>query len=194
MNRKYLLLLVAMLVAAAGCQQPAGQTSDTATTPPPAAEQESQEIAQTAPALLPNLREPGEGIISGGQPTPEHLQAARDAGYRTVINLRLPEEKGVANEVEIVSGLGMEYVSLPIAGSAGLTRENTEAFALALETAEYPIVLHCGSGNRIGALFALKAFWIDGKSAEEALRIGIDSGMTRLEGAVKELLEAESGT
>jgi uncharacterized protein (TIGR01244 family) len=147
----------------------------------------------TQPELLPNQTMPAEGIISGGQPTTEQLAAARDAGYRTVINLRRPEEPGVANEPEIVKGLGMDYVSLPVDGPAGLTRENVEAFATALDTAEYPIVLHCGSGNRIGALFALKAYWLDGKSAEEAVEIGLDSGLTRLRGTVEEIIAAEGG-
>jgi uncharacterized protein (TIGR01244 family) len=138
------------------------------------------------------MKEPMDGVISGGQPSPEQLTAARDAGYKTVLNMRRPDEKGVGDEAEMVDGLGMEYLSIPIDGAAGLTRENTLAFAAALESAEYPLIIHCGSGNRIGALFALKAFWVDGKSAEEALQIGLDSGLTRLEGAVTEILESES--
>ena len=132
-----------------------------------------------------------DDVISGGQPTPDQLTAARDAGYKTVLNMRLPEEKGVGDEAAIVAGLGMGYLSIPIKGAEGLTRENTAAFAKALETAEYPLVIHCGSGNRIGAMFALKAYWVDGKNAEESLQIGLDSGLTRLEGAVKKILEAE---
>ena len=182
-SRSVCAFLVVAFMAA--CQQPT-------TEPSPPVQQPATEIVAAAPELLPNLREPADGIISGGQPSTEQLTAARDAGYKTVINLRLADERGVGDEPDFVAGLGMEYVSLPIAGSAGLTKENVLAFAEALETAEYPLVLHCGSGNRIGAMFALKAFWVDGTSAQEALQIGRNSGLTRLEGAVAEILESES--
>jgi uncharacterized protein (TIGR01244 family) len=175
-----------------GCQQAATENASGAQEPVPAATEVVAEAPQPVPELLPNLREPLPAVISGGQPSPEQLSAARDAGYKTVLNLRLPDERGVADEPEIVTGLGMEYLSLPINGSDGLTRDNAEAFARALETAEYPMIIHCSSGNRIGALFALKAFWVDGASAEEALQIGLDSGLTRLEGAVSEILASES--
>jgi uncharacterized protein (TIGR01244 family) len=190
MNTKASLLLLPVALTF-GCQQPANEQP----AQPPATEIVAQAPAETpseeaAPALLPSLRQPMDDVISGGQPTPDQLSAARDAGYKTVLNMRVPEEKGVGDEAAIVAGLGMEYLSIPIKGAEGLTRENTAAFAKALETAEYPLVIHCGSGNRIGAMFALKAYWVDGKSAEESLQIGLDSGLTRLEGAVKKILEA----
>jgi len=186
------VLLSMTLALAFGCQQAATNHEHVAEAPESPAARVVAEAPEPARELLPNLREPLPGVISGGQPSPEQLSAARNAGYKTVLNLRLPDEKGIGNEPEIVAGLGMEYVSLPINGSAGLTRENAEAFAKALETTEYPLVIHCGSGNRIGALFALKAFWVDGVSAEEALQIGLDSGLTRLEGVVSEILASET--
>lgn len=191
MNTNFSLLLLPVALTF-GCQQPATEQP----AQPPATEIVAQAPAEppseeAAPALLPYLRQPMDDVISGGQPTPDQLTAARDAGYKTVLNMRLPEEKGVGDEAAIVAGLGMGYLSIPIKGAEGLTRENTAAFAKALETAEYPLVIHCGSGNRIGAMFALKAYWVDGKNAEESLQIGLDSGLTRLEGAVKKILEAK---
>jgi uncharacterized protein (TIGR01244 family) len=171
------------------CRQTPEQTPDVVST----AASDIGEVT-AAPELLPNQTVPAEGIVSGGQPTPQQLAAARDAGYRTVINLRQPDEPGVGDEAEIVGTLGMEYVSIPVAGAAGLTRENVETFATALEKAEYPVVLHCSSGNRIGALMALKAAWLDGKTPEEAMQIGLASGLTRLEGTVRKMLEAETNT
>ncbi|MDH3255374.1 MAG: sulfur transferase domain-containing protein [Acidobacteriota bacterium] len=183
-----------ILAVAWGCQQHAAEVHEASPPSSSAAAPLGAGSTAAAPELLPNQKTPLEGIISGGQPMPEQLRAARDAGYKTVINLRRPSESGVGNEPEIVAGLGMEYLSIPIDDAAGLTKENTAAFTSALESAEYPIVLHCSSGNRIGALFALKAYWIDGKNAEEALEIGLAAGLTRLETAVEKILEGESGT
>lgn len=133
-----------------------------------------------------------EGVLAGGQPTPEELATLAEAGYRTVLNMRLPEEDGNTDPA-YVEELGMAYVDVPIEGAAGLSEERALQFAEALAGVERPVVVHCGSGNRVGALFALKAYYVDGKTADEALQIGRDAGMTRLETAVAEhLAQAEA--
>ena len=136
--------------------------------------------------LLPNARRPAEGVVSGGQPSVEQLAMASQAGFKTVINLRGEGEPGT-REAE-VSAAGMHYVALPIEGGGAITEANARALAVALEEAEPPVLLHCASGNRVGALLALKALYLDGKSAEEALQYGLDSGMTRLEPVVRKEL------
>lgn len=139
--------------------------------------------------LVPNPRTPLPGVLSGGQPTPEQLAAAREAGFATVINLRAPGEPGTDTEAGIVEELGMTYVSLPVEGTTGMTEENARALAGVLERAEQPVLLHCGSGNRIGGLFALMAYFLDDRSVDEALAVGLEAGLTRLEPAVREKLE-----
>jgi uncharacterized protein (TIGR01244 family) len=132
-----------------------------------------------------------EGVVSGGQPSAEQLAQAADAGFKTVINLRGPNERGGADdEAAQVQGLGMTYVHLPIQGAEGVNEENARALDAALAAAEKPVLLHCGSGNRVGGLLALKAHHVDGLGVEEAMAYGLESGMTRLEGHVREQLEA----
>ncbi|MGB6000607.1 MAG: hypothetical protein WBI00_09000, partial [Thermoanaerobaculia bacterium] len=50
------------------------------------------------PDLVRNPRMPREGVLSGGQPTPEQLAAAKEAGFETVINIRVPGEPGTDSE------------------------------------------------------------------------------------------------
>jgi len=136
-----------------------------------------------------NARTPLPGVLSGGQVTQEQLAEAAAAGYRSVVSLRMPEELQEWDEPSAVEGLGMRFVSLPIAGAEGITPENAEKLAAILDDEELrPMVLHCGSGNRIGALFALIAFQLEGKDAETALQVGKDAGLTRLEPVVREKL------
>ena len=46
--------------------------------------------AQSGPdGLLPNGVLLPDGTLVGGQPSPGQLQAIRDAGFRTVVNMRL---------------------------------------------------------------------------------------------------------
>jgi uncharacterized protein (TIGR01244 family) len=136
--------------------------------------------------LLPYGREPFSGVITGGQPSLKELEIAADFGVSTVINLRMPQEPGTKGEE--VEALGMRYLEIPVNGAAGLTVENAQALATALGESDRPVIVHCGSGNRVGALFAIKASRLEGKSPEESLLIGQKAGVTRLEGAVRDLL------
>ena len=135
-----------------------------------------------------NVRQPMPDLLTGGQPTLEELAKAAEAGYTTVITLRRDGEIDWDEKAE-VEKLGMRFVHLPI-GREDVTEESARALAEALET-EGPVLLHCGSGNRVGALLALKAFHVDGKDADAALEFGREAGLTSLEDQVKELLASE---
>jgi uncharacterized protein (TIGR01244 family) len=180
MIRTTVVLAIVVAVVLVGC---AGD---------PAAEPKEVTVAQAAPVdpltLVRNGMMPFEGVLTGGQPTDEQFAALREAGFQTVINLRMPDERGTKGEPEKIAELGMRYVSIPVDGKAGLNEENAAALAAALDEADRPVLVHCGSGNRVGALLAVKAFWLDGASAEEALEIGLAGGVTRLEPMVRELL------
>jgi uncharacterized protein (TIGR01244 family) len=130
----------------------------------------------------------GDELMIGGTPTGPELAAFADAGFLTVIDLRAPQEDGVAWEKDYVPTLGMEYVSLPIAGKAGVTEDAARALRIALIEAEAPVLLHCASGNRVGALFAIAMAKMDGVDPEMAIEAGKLAGMTRLEPVVRELL------
>ena len=157
---------------------------------PPAETQPSAEAAAEAAVLLPEGRSPLPGVITGGQPDAAQLAALAEAGYRTVVDLRSPGEPYPReDEKAALESLGIEYVSIPVAGPEGLTEENARALSAVLaEEDAYPIAIHCGSGNRVGALLALEAAWVDGTPAAEALALGLDAGLTGLEPKVRELL------
>ena len=128
-----------------------------------------------------------------GQPSVESIMKLRSAGVTTVINLRPASETPDLDEKAVAEKAGLTYHSLPIAGAAGLTRENVARFdQLLKDSAGQHVLMHCASGNRVGAMMALRARWIEGKSEEEALAIGKASGMTHLTEAVKQRMEQES--
>lgn len=137
---------------------------------------------------LANACRPADDIVSGGQPSPAQLRLAAQAGYKTVLTTRAPSELGSYDEQSDVESLGMAYLAIPVASGADLSPSTVRAFADAVRDAEKPLLIHCGSGNRIGALFALKAAWIDGKSADEALAEGRRTGLTGLEPAIRQML------
>jgi uncharacterized protein (TIGR01244 family) len=144
----------------------------------------------TPPAeLLPNGKVTEGGILTGGQPSQDQFGAAANNGIRTVINLRTEGETG-NTDPDLVESLGLTYIVIPIGGADALNEENARRFATALDEAEAPVMVHCGSGNRVGALFALKAYYVDGLSAEEALVVGKEAGVTRLEPVLRQKLGA----
>jgi len=149
------------------------------------------EAGSPSPIDLPNVLVPFDYIVTGGQPTFDQMKKASEAGFKTVINLRTDaEQPSPAEESSWVEELGMKYVHIPVAGAKGLTLKNTKAFASALlNTEDYPLIIHCKSGNRVGALFSLKAFYIDQKSKIESIKIGKKAGLTSLESAVQEMLQ-----
>ena len=113
----------------------------------------------------------------------------KDNGYSTIINLRAEGEFDEFDEQHLVEDMGMDYISLPIAGGEDFTMENILKLDAALKNAEGKVVLHCGSGNRVGAILALKAYHVDGMSEDEAMALGIAAGMTNLAPAIRGLIK-----
>ena len=173
-------LLLAPLFA---CSSEEHASTATHEAEPPAVEQEAD--GPDWDSLLPNPRQPLENVLSGGQPSAEQLADAAEAGFTTVINLRMPGERGADDEATLVENLGMTYVHLPINGAEGITEENARALDEALAAADGPTMLHCGSGNRVGGLLALRAHYVNGLGIEEAIAYGKESGLTKLEPAVR---------
>lgn len=138
--------------------------------------------------LLPNARTPAPGLLTGGQPSPEQLEHLARQGYRTVVSLRTDDEEGTTDP-DFVKKLGMAYFEIPVDGAAGLTPENVHGLSELLEDESLrPMVVHCSSGNRVGALIALEEHWVGRVPPEEALARGEEAGLTRLEPEVRDKL------
>lgn len=163
-------------------------------------------LAQDPIALDPAAQDPAtpfdlrngqwisESLLVGGQPDSEQLDAMQAEGIRSVINLRgTPEVEELAkealDEAEYVASLGLPYLHIPISSADDLDADAARQLASWLDNEEHlPALVHCASGNRVGALFAFKAFHLDGQGVGEALRLGREHGMTSLYEAVAERL------
>ena len=119
------------------------------------------------------------------EPDKQVLSLAKEAGFTTIIDLRGESEDRGMDEAAEVEALGMRYVTLPIAGAGDVTFDNAAALDKILADIDGPALVHCASGNRVGALFALREK-MSGASDEDALAVGKAAGLTRLEGVVKE--------
>ncbi len=147
-------------------------------------------LATAQSTQFPNRKDPLPGITTAGQPTAKQLAAAAAEGYKTVIDLRGPSEKRGLDEKATVEKLGMHYVNLPVLHAAGVTYANAAALDDLLAKLKGPVLLHCASGNRAGALLALRAK-LHGADQSQALALGVAAGVTGLKKTVTEKLAAD---
>lgn len=131
--------------------------------------------AAVDPADIPNFQLIRPGLAFGGQPSPDALGRLREMGFRTVINLRT-EREGALDEEKVVRDQGLEYVWVPVTpGTFGM--EDVEAVERILDDpAAGPVLLHCASGNRVAAVWAVIRAR-DGRTRQEAEEDGRAAGL-----------------
>jgi uncharacterized protein (TIGR01244 family) len=133
---------------------------------------------------------PRSGLIVGGQPTEEQLSHLAANGLSRVVDLRGEDEDRGLDERAVAESLGLEYVAIPIPDRASLNWTAAAELNALLSSDQGTVLVHCRSGNRAGAVFALSAS-LDGESSvEAALEIGRAHGLTSLEEHVLPLLES----
>lgn len=131
--------------------------------------------------------QPVNGITAAGQPDQAALEVFAGNGYSTVIDLRGEQEDRGLDEAAVVEALGMEYITFPITGLEAISFESAGKLDQLIASADGPVLVHCGSSNRVGALLALRKS-LAGADDETSLAYGIAGGLTSLEGRVKEVL------
>ncbi|MGO1540146.1 MAG: beta-lactamase hydrolase domain-containing protein [Luteimonas sp.] len=137
------------------------------------------------------VRMVAEDLFTAGQPTPSQWASIRARGVTTIINLRPDEEMAGRDEAAEVASAGMTYRQLDVTGIHDVTDTNAAWVQAWIDEAPGPVLLHCASGNRAGALLAMIAAR-SGTPPEEALELGRRAGMTSLENAVRQLLVADA--
>ena len=102
-----------------------------------------QDIRDIVPGLA-NAACPMPEVVTGGQPTEEHLRTFLDHGYKTILDLRAPDEPRPFDEPEAARRIGLEYVSLPVtpgtpsATSCATSRSGRSSSTAPRETASAP--------------------------------------------------------
>ena len=145
--------------------------------------------AAPAPGV-PGLRAPRPGLLTAGQPEASAWGALADRGVVAVINLRPAEEVPDRDLGAEVGAAGLAYHSLPVAGADGLTTANADRLWRLVHDAPGPVLVHCATANRAGALLALGAAGAGGMSPADALALGRAAGLSSpvLEARVRERL------
>lgn len=130
-------------------------------------------------AIVPGLENaacPADDLATAGQPTEAQLRALAASGYRTVIDLRHATEPRGYDEPATVVAAGMEYVRLPVLGAP---EDGTvdEFRALLRDQARRPVLVHCASANRVGAVLIPYLVLDEGYTQEAALDVALGAGL-----------------
>jgi uncharacterized protein (TIGR01244 family) len=125
------------------------------------------------------------GVFLASQPSADDFEQAKLGGVKTVINLRHPKEQTEFDERMVVEGLGLTYVSLPWSGHEELTDAIFDRSRELLKSAQRPILLHCASANRVGAVWLPHRVLDGGISIDAALAEARTIGLRTPEFEVK---------
>jgi uncharacterized protein (TIGR01244 family) len=148
-------------------------------------------MSQTQVPSVAAAVSPIPGVVSAGRLKPEDIAQLKRAGIEHVIDLTPDDETPDFDEANAVRSAGIGYSNLPVHGAADLTRENVITFDRMMQNSNRPVLVHCASGNRVGAMAALRAAWVEGKSEEDAIAIGKAWGLKSLEPQVRDRIRSE---
>ncbi len=111
-----------------------------------------------------------EQISTGGQPTQEQFEAAREEGYTAVINLAPvdAENNALEDEEGLLASLGLDYVHIPMIWDDPKP-EQFNAFCSAMEkVGNQKVLVHCAANYRVSAVISSYAIKHLGWSVKQA--------------------------
>jgi len=114
-------------------------------------------------------------VAGGGAISPEQVASLPGKGYSTIINLQFEREDGVKAEIAAADAAGLTYVSVPVGGD-DFTLEHAKQVSDAIAASSGHVLLHCRSGGRVSAVWALTRAIDEGLTPSEAGRVAAEEG------------------
>lgn len=117
-------------------------------------------------------------VLIGGQPDESAFKRFQEMGVTVVVNLRSiaemnDREKVPFDEADVVYGLGMEYVHVPLGGDEHpYTPQAVDRLADVLEDHGGPVLIHCTVAWRASYLWAAYLVREHGFSLDDAMARG----------------------
>lgn len=116
-------------------------------------------------------------VACGGDTPPYAFPSLAEQGVRTIVNLRLHDEPGVAGEAQVACAAGLRYVHVPITPTEPEFEAAERFLEVVADPENQPIYIHCASANRVGGVWAIKRVVQDGWSRDAALAEGQAIGL-----------------
>jgi uncharacterized protein (TIGR01244 family) len=125
---------------------------------------------------VPNLQNPRYQIYTAGQPNEEGFQYASKIGVKSVINV-LPEKEWLKGEEQMVTNNNMTYNKFPF-DPADLNMATIQKFGQLLQSQQKPVLIHCSTGNHVGALWFAYRVLAEKAALGVALKEAREIGLT----------------
>jgi uncharacterized protein (TIGR01244 family) len=123
------------------------------------------------------VRQINQDLAIAGQPSLEEIQQLAAAGYRSIVNLRSPDEIGfLTHEQQKVERLGLQYLNIPIQLSA-INPEFALGVVQKIAVMPSPVLLHCDSGTRSSIIALIQIALKQGIGAEQTLQNAANLGL-----------------
>jgi uncharacterized protein (TIGR01244 family) len=137
----------------------------------------------------PNYQRLSPSLAVSGTPSNEALASLKEAGFRTAIDLRQPNE-GVPSAREAVEARGLTFVSVPVSPETFSLADAQKVATVLSDEKAAPVLLFCSSSNRAGGVIAVIER-MRGRSKDEALAEGKKAGLrsAAMEKAVLKVLD-----
>ena len=141
-------------------------------------------IQQALKDDVPHILCVDERVATGGQPTDAAFAKLAVNGYRAVLSLRTASEGiDLKHEQEAVEKARLHYVNIPVVSSAPKPEQVDEFIKAVKDKNNQPMLIHCGSANRVGAFWMIyrvvEQGWPEDKALDEATKIGLTSPMLK---------------
>ncbi|BAY10195.1 beta-lactamase hydrolase domain-containing protein [Calothrix sp. NIES-2098] len=110
-----------------------------------------------------------ENLTTTGQVIPKQLEQATQEGFKSVLNLRSPDELGFRqDEQDVAEALGLKYVNVPLK-LENLSEELISKILKTLEELPKPAVIHCAAAMRSTGIALLSVAIEEGLTPEQTL-------------------------
>lgn len=175
----------------AAAQAPSVATEDVAKDVTPEAVQSLQPYASD----IPNLKYVSGRLLRGGQPTEQGLAFLKDAGVKTIINLRT-EPVLIERERAAAKRLGLNFIAMPTYTVQEPDAKQFHDFLSAVDNpANGPTYVHCfhgrdRTGTMIGAYRIAENGWTFDAAFQEMMACGFRPGFAPLTNGLHKFAQA----
>ncbi len=155
----------AALVAGALVCAGASAATRSAAAPPPAGPAQTDD----GPEGVVNYTRVDATVACAGATPPEAMAGLKARGFSAVVNFRTAGERGASVDAgrAAAEAAGLKYFHLPFRQpSAQIVETFLDTVS---EPSNQPVYIHCGSANRVGALWLIKRVKLDGWAVDRAL-------------------------
>lgn len=122
-------------------------------------------------------------IACAGATTPAAFAEIRKQGFASIINLRREQEPGadIPAARDAAAQAGLKFVHIPVDGARPDPAAAESFIAAVTNPANQPAFVHCGTANRVAAMWLIKRVVVDGWDVERARTEAKTIGLTNAE-------------